>query len=355
MAIAFPSLKPGFLLGASLVAALVVGSGWQLHAHLAPIAPDRASVEAMAASTEAALPATDQASEAGTIAYGRGGDGPWEAGTSERGRAAEPLQAEATTGAAVRYTVQPGDTLSTVAERFNTRVSRIVALNPGLQPDLIRIGQVLDIPANAATDERTETPILLPPDVLEAAVETRSYLWAPYRSQFDGSPYEGGNCGPAALAMAMARFGEWWSTEGLRRSINRVTGDWSYDGGSDWPSMVAAATERGFEAHGPFNEEGGFRYWDLDDLLAHTEQGRPVILLVRYRALPGHENAAWYGDHYIVFLGLTRDGGVVYHDPAFQGDEGAYRIMEQATLDRAWSHTWIHQNRTAMAINWPRR
>ena len=74
------------------------------------------------------------------------------------------------------------------------------------------------------------------------------------------------------------------------------------------------------------------------------------MLLVHYRSLPGHENDPWPGDHYILFLGLTHDGGVIYHDSGFAGEQGAYRIIDQATLNRAWSKTWIGQNRTAMVI-----
>lgn len=45
------------------------------------------------------------------------------------------------------YTVQPGDTLSTIAARFNTTVNAILAVNPQItNPNLIFVGQHICIP-----------------------------------------------------------------------------------------------------------------------------------------------------------------------------------------------------------------
>jgi len=44
------------------------------------------------------------------------------------------------------YIVQEGDTLYKIAERFGTSVTRIEYANPGLNPDIIRIGQKLQVP-----------------------------------------------------------------------------------------------------------------------------------------------------------------------------------------------------------------
>lgn len=45
------------------------------------------------------------------------------------------------------YIVQPGDTLYTLAQNFNTTVDRIAAFNNILEPDLIYPGQRLIIPS----------------------------------------------------------------------------------------------------------------------------------------------------------------------------------------------------------------
>jgi len=44
------------------------------------------------------------------------------------------------------YTVQPGDTLYRIARAFYTTVDAIVTANPGIDPDMIRVGQRLVIP-----------------------------------------------------------------------------------------------------------------------------------------------------------------------------------------------------------------
>lgn len=80
--------------------------------------------------------------------------------------------------------------------------------------------------------------------------------------------------------------------------------------------------------------------------------GRPSILLVNYPLMPGHEQAVWRGDHYVVFLGLTADGNVIYHDPAFRGSKGAYMVTDRATFERAWSSNASGLQYTAIVIGW---
>jgi LysM repeat protein len=50
----------------------------------------------------------------------------------------------------VDYTVQPGDILFTLAQRFNTTPELIVALNPGINPESLTVGEVLRLPAPTA-------------------------------------------------------------------------------------------------------------------------------------------------------------------------------------------------------------
>ena len=45
------------------------------------------------------------------------------------------------------YVVEKGQTLSLIAEGFGTTVPKILAANPGLKPNLLRVGQKLIIPA----------------------------------------------------------------------------------------------------------------------------------------------------------------------------------------------------------------
>jgi peptidoglycan endopeptidase LytF len=44
------------------------------------------------------------------------------------------------------YTIRPGDTLFTIAQRFNVPVQEIINANPGIDPNNLQIGQVICIP-----------------------------------------------------------------------------------------------------------------------------------------------------------------------------------------------------------------
>lgn len=49
-------------------------------------------------------------------------------------------------GPTIRYVVNPGDTLSSIARRYSVTTAQIVALNPGLDPRFLRVGQVIRLP-----------------------------------------------------------------------------------------------------------------------------------------------------------------------------------------------------------------
>ena len=52
--------------------------------------------------------------------------------------------------AATVHTVKRGEILSSISKKYNVKMSAIVAANPGINPDRIRIGQKLNIPGSAA-------------------------------------------------------------------------------------------------------------------------------------------------------------------------------------------------------------
>lgn len=64
----------------------------------------------------------------------------------------------ATAALAFPYTVQPGDTLSALARRYNTTVQAIVNANNIANPNLIRVGQVLEIPGEGSVVPPTPAP-----------------------------------------------------------------------------------------------------------------------------------------------------------------------------------------------------
>ncbi|MEZ4516981.1 MAG: LysM domain-containing protein [Chloroflexota bacterium] len=57
------------------------------------------------------------------------------------------------------YVVQPGDTLSQIAARFGTTVPALVAANNIVNPNLIYVGQVLVIPGGTGTPSPTPAPV----------------------------------------------------------------------------------------------------------------------------------------------------------------------------------------------------
>jgi LysM repeat protein len=60
-------------------------------------------------------------------------------------------------GTRIKYVVQPGDTLQTIAARFNSTAEDIATTNKITDPNSIQVGQVLDVRVNIATP--TPTPI----------------------------------------------------------------------------------------------------------------------------------------------------------------------------------------------------
>lgn len=80
----------------------------------------------------------------------------------------EPTSAPTPT---TQYTVQIGDTLYKIAVRFRTTISRLLALNNLSNPDIIYVGQVLQIPSETTSPTPTlsVTPEILPTDQTETA------------------------------------------------------------------------------------------------------------------------------------------------------------------------------------------
>ena len=63
---------------------------------------------------------------------------------------AQLVQAAPQRRAAVRprstgYSVRSGDTLATIAERLGTTVDELLVLNPGIDPQALRVGQTLRV------------------------------------------------------------------------------------------------------------------------------------------------------------------------------------------------------------------
>lgn len=228
------------------------------------------------------------------------------------------------------YHVQRGDTLSAIAVRYDTSVSKLVALNSLTNANLLRAGQTIVVTGAAPTHS--------------------SIISAPYYDQFDGTIYAASNCGPTAVAMGLGAIGIGANQISLRHLAARQMGFDNPYGGTTWTSLAYAARVRGARVNG-LTRGNKYSIWSIDDLQREFAQGHPVILLVRYRGLPDHRTSGYWGDHYIVGLGFDSQGNLVYHDPAFHVGSGAYRTISRGQLLQAWTNTSVGLIRTAMALS----
>jgi LysM repeat protein len=60
-------------------------------------------------------------------------------------RATAARKSETRSARASAYSVRSGDTLGTIAERFGTTVGELLVLNPGVDPQALRVGQPLRV------------------------------------------------------------------------------------------------------------------------------------------------------------------------------------------------------------------
>jgi murein DD-endopeptidase MepM/ murein hydrolase activator NlpD len=107
----------------------------------------------------------------------------------------------AQTGASyLRYTVQSGDTLSSIGERYGVKV-REIKLATGISEDALKLGQVLRIPLIAATTVKTQkTPERLPPGVIIYTIKAKQSL-GDIRARYDVSEVDIINTNPNLVSL----------------------------------------------------------------------------------------------------------------------------------------------------------
>lgn len=160
-------------------------------------------------------------------------------------------------------------------------------------------------------------------------------LSVPFRTQKDGDRFQGSNCGPASLGMVLEAFGTHESNADLRVRSHTYQGTVGYRGGTALQHLASAARDFGVEARGLYASGSSFHRWSLDDVRAELAEGRPVVPLVKYRLLPGHETSGVRFDHYIVIYGMDGDR-FLYHDPSFDtARQGAALWMSARQLETA--------------------
>ncbi len=60
------------------------------------------------------------------------------------------------------YTIQKGDTISSVAYKYSLRWQDVVAVNPGISPNRLRVGQVIQLPGQVELGHVRQVPVATP-------------------------------------------------------------------------------------------------------------------------------------------------------------------------------------------------
>jgi LysM repeat protein len=177
-----------------------------------------------------------------------------------------------------------------------------------------------------------------------------SHVFAPYRTQLDGTAYAEANCGPTAVGMALEAFGLSVPSRQLRAAALDAQHMYGNGVGTLITALAQVVQQNGLSAMDLRDEAGGLRRWGLDDIRAHIQQGHPVIVQVRYRSLPGRGGAYYFGDHYILVTGMVGDG-FLYNDPIdIDGRPGWDRPISGSTLRAAMNASDQRYAYTAFAV-----
>ena len=175
------------------------------------------------------------------------------------------------------------------------------------------------------------------------------HVFAPYRSQLDGSPYAEANCGPTAVGMALDAFGVSAPARQLRADVLSAQHMYGNGVGTLITALSEVVSEHGLSALDLRDGDGAIRRWSLDDIRAHVSAGHPVIVQVRYRSLPGRGGAYYFGDHYILVTGVVGDG-FLYNDPIDIDGLGWDRVISGATLRVAMNASDARYAYSAVAV-----
>jgi hypothetical protein len=176
-----------------------------------------------------------------------------------------------------------------------------------------------------------------------------AHVFAPYRSQLDGSPYQEANCGPTAVAMALDAFGISLPSRQLRAAVLDAQHMYGNGVGTLITALAQVVQQNGLSAIELRDEDGALHHWGLDDVRAQVRQGHPVIVQVRYRSLPGRGGAYYFGDHYILVTGVVGDG-FLYNDPIDLDGLGWDRVISGATLQVAMNASDRRYAYSAVAV-----
>ena len=160
-------------------------------------------------------------------------------------------------------------------------------------------------------------------------------LNVPYRSQYDTSPYQNANCGPASLAMVLLAYGLNVPNDRIRAVADSLQGTSGYNDGIALEYLQVIAKQTGLNSEGLFDLNGHYHLWSMGDIIREVRRGYPVITLVHFASLPAHAGSGSTSDHFVVIVGVT-SSGFIMNDPASDQSQGFQQILRPQELIQAW-------------------
>lgn len=174
-------------------------------------------------------------------------------------------------------------------------------------------------------------------------------LNVPYRSQLpvkpgaDGS-YGKGDCGPTVAASILDALRIPATIDDLGRKMGKPEGYTSSQLRELQTVMGEYDVDLGWHK---FTTANGTLDWKaVSDMV---NRGSPIIALIWYPLLPLRYDLRYTYGHYVLILGNT-ETQVVYHDPYWKGEAGAYLKAGKAEFAKAWLATGIHAKTPAQGL-----
>ena len=210
------------------------------------------------------------------------------------------------------------------------------AVDPTLGPPATptRTPPVLETQQLAAERARLALESPSPARTGSSTVADDVQLDVPFRSALDGSDYAETNSGSAALGMVLEAYGYRASTADLRALANTLGRSYDVSQPPRLEVLARVAELPGLRAIGLFQ---GLRaaIWTADDVRQRLKAGYPVLTQLRPNDASGEGELG--RERFVVVVGL-KEGGFIYHDPAFPDARGAGRWLVAADLTRAWAN-----------------
>lgn len=155
----------------------------------------------------------------------------------------------------------------------------------------------------------------------------------PWLSQLGPSAdYARGDCGPGVIAMWLLFLGHSVSVDMASRATGKPH-NFSFTSVGDLVRIAA--------------------HWDLSliwsrnqalaSLYAQIDEGKPVVALVYYKALPVRYDPNYPWCHWVLVTGYG-EGKVIYHDPYYRDGAGANVEISEKEFLVAWNSNYIAGN-----------